>query len=61
VIEVLKSATLDGGVHLVQTIIAGQAGLTIDELRTQYSGWAISVEPENSPGLTFLARKAATS
>ena len=61
VIEVLKSATLDGGVHLVQTIIAGQAGLTIDELRTQYSGWAISVESENSPGLTFLARKAATS
>jgi hypothetical protein len=61
VIEVLKSATLDGGVHLVETIIAGQAGITIEELRAQYRGWSISVEPENSPALTFLARKAAAS
>jgi hypothetical protein len=36
VIEVLKSATLDGGVHLVETIVAGQTALTIDELRAQY-------------------------
>jgi hypothetical protein len=55
VIEVLKSATLDGGVHLVETIAAGQAALSIDELRAQYSGWTISVERDES---TFLARKS---
>ena len=47
VIEILKRATLDGGVHLVETIVAGHAALSIDELRAQYRGWSISVEPEN--------------
>jgi hypothetical protein len=61
VIEVLKSATLDGGVHLVETIVAGQTTLTIEELRTQYRGWSISVEREDSSAPTFLARKSATS
>jgi hypothetical protein len=59
VIEVLQSATLDGGVHLVETIVAGQAGVTIDELRSQYRGWSISVEREDTPSPTFFARKAA--
>jgi hypothetical protein len=40
VIEVLKSATLDGGVHLVETIVAGQTALSIEELRSQYRGWS---------------------
>ena len=61
VIEVLKGATLDGGVHLVETIVAGQATLSIDELRMQYRGWSISVEPADATGATFLARKAATA
>ena len=58
VIEVLQSATLDGGVHLVETIVAGQTALTIDELRAQYRGWSISVEREDTPSPTFFARKA---
>jgi hypothetical protein len=57
VIEVLKGATLDGGVHLVDMIIAGHATLSLDELRSQYRGWAISVERADA-GATFLARKA---
>lgn len=61
VIEVLKSATLDGGVHLVETIVAGQTALTIDELRKQYRGWSISVEREDTTTPTFLARKAVAS
>jgi hypothetical protein len=61
VIELLKSATLDGGVHLVETIVAGQASLSMDELRTQYHGWTISVEPAGSIGTTFLARKTASA
>ena len=61
VIEVLKSATLDGGVHLVETIVACQTALTIEELRSQYQGWSISVEREDSSAPTFLARKSATS
>ena len=60
VIGVLQSATLDGGVHLVETIVAGQTGITIDELRARYRGWAISVEREDSATPTFLARKAAS-
>jgi hypothetical protein len=59
-IATLQSATLDGGVHLVQTIVAGQnAGPTLDELRSRYAGWAISVESEAATGPTFLARKQA--
>jgi hypothetical protein len=59
-IATLQSATLDGGVHLVQTIVAGQsAGPTLDELRSRYVGWAISVESETATGPTFLARKQA--
>jgi len=61
VIEILKRATLDGGVHLVETIVAGHAALSIDELRSQYLGWSISVEPGSLATTTFLARKAATA
>lgn len=61
VIDVLQSATLDGGVHLVETIVAGQTALTIEELRSRYRGWSISVERENTPAATFLARKAMAS
>jgi hypothetical protein len=61
VIAVLQSATLDGGVHLVETIAAGQAALSIEELRTQYRGWSISVEREGTLAPTFLARKGPAS
>jgi hypothetical protein len=56
-IAALQSATLDGGVHLVQTIVAGRAALTVEELRGHYAGWTISVEPERAGVPTFLARK----
>ena len=61
VIAVLQSATLDGGVHLVETIAAGQNGLTIDELRARYRGWSISVERDDTLAPTFLARKGVAS
>ncbi len=55
VIAVLQSATTDGGVHLVETIIAGSAA--IEELRATYRGWAISVEAGSGDAQVFLARK----
>jgi hypothetical protein len=59
VIEILKSATLDGGVHLVQTIVAGQSLINVDELRARYRGWDVSVVRDESAMTvrTFLARK----
>ena len=45
VIEVLQSATADGGVHLVQTIAAGKrTPVSLDELRRRYRGWDVTVE-----------------
>ncbi len=56
VIQVLQSATTDGGVHLVQTIVAGKrAGVSLDELRRRYRGWDVTVE-EGAPN-SFMARK----
>jgi hypothetical protein len=59
VIAVLQSATADGGVHLVETIVAGQVALTEDELRAHYRGWQISVVDEPGAAKTFVARKGA--
>jgi hypothetical protein len=61
VIEVLKSATADGGVHLVETLAAatGAEELALEELESRYSGWKVSIERNVGPGGTFLARKAA--
>jgi hypothetical protein len=57
VIQVLQSATADGGVHLVQTIAAGKrTPVSLDELRRRYQGWDVTVEA-GAPN-TFLARKA---
>lgn len=56
VIQVLQSATADGGVHLVQTIAAGKrTPVSLDELRRRYRGWDVTVEA-GAPN-TFLARK----
>ena len=57
VIEVLQSATRDGGVHLVETIAAGAPA--IDELRARYAGWSISIEVDREQTQLFLARKTA--
>jgi hypothetical protein len=57
VIQVLQSATADGGVHLVQTIAAGKrTPVSIEELRRRYRGWDVTVD-EGAPN-SFLARKA---
>jgi hypothetical protein len=60
VIRVLQSATEHGGVHLVETIVAGQAVMTLEELATRYAGWEISVERGVEAAGTFLARKGAS-
>lgn len=60
VIEVLQGATLDGGVHLVQTIVAGQNALSLDQLRERYHGWDITVSPDEASSGTFMARKHLT-
>lgn len=56
VIQVLQSATTDGGMHLVQTIAAGKrTPVSLEELRRRYRGWDVTVD-ENDPN-SFLARK----
>ena len=57
-IEVLQSVTSDGGVHLVETIVAGSSMMDEDELRRQYDGWSISIVPDKGASKTFVARKA---
>ena len=62
VIEILQTATMDGGVHLVQTVsAAGKANgaISVEELRTRYRGWTVSVEHADGRSRTFLARKGA--
>mgnify|MGYP003705299801 FL=1 len=56
-IALLQSATTDGGVHLVETIIAGQEAISEAELRRSYSGWDISFHREPGVARTFLAKK----
>ncbi len=58
VIAILQSATEDGGVHLVETIVAGRSGMSLAELRKSYKGWDVSVLEDGTSGKAFLARKA---
>lgn len=60
VIRVLQSATLDGGVHLVQTITASgrnDGNVSLEELRSRYKGWEVTVERTDGRARTFFARK----
>ena len=57
VIEVLQSATRDGGVHLVDTIIAGRNEPSLSELKKSYKGWTISVLDDGTTSRSFVARK----
>lgn len=57
VFDLLKSATLDGGVHLVQTLAAGT--LTEEELRNRYEDWDVSIVQDQGANQTFMARKHA--
>ncbi|HKY99266.1 MAG TPA: hypothetical protein VJL35_15540 [Gemmatimonadaceae bacterium] len=58
VIEVLQSATRDGGVHLVDTIIASRTEPSLSELKKSYKGWTISVLDDGTSSRSFVARKA---
>jgi hypothetical protein len=59
-IAALQGATIDGGVHLVQTLVAGgKRSVTLDELRRTYAGWDITVERSDGKPPAFLARKGA--
>ena len=58
----LQSATMDGGVHLVQTIPpAGKSNgaVSLEELRSRYRGWKVTVERADGRAKTLLARKGA--
>ncbi len=58
VIEILQGATLDGGVHLVETLVAGENAVSLDELRSSYRGWHVSVDNSDSGSPSaFIARK----
>lgn len=57
VIELLKGATTGGGVHLVNPLVVGQIAVTLDELRSRYEGWDVSVERERNSAPSFLAKK----
>jgi len=60
VIQVLQSATADGGVHLVQTIAAGKrTAVSLEELRRRYRDWDVTVD-EAAPN-SFLARKSGAA
>jgi hypothetical protein len=62
VIQVLQSATMDGGIHLVQTIVSSNkanGAVSLEELRTRYRGWTVTVERADGRSKTFLARKGA--
>jgi hypothetical protein len=59
VIDVLQTATVDGGVHLVETIAAGTDGQVLEDLTRRYRGWTISVDRGVGRPETFLARKQA--
>ena len=56
VIDMLKKSTLEGGVHLVDTL-SGDSDVTMEELRARYRGWDVSVVRDGSENRTFLARK----
>jgi hypothetical protein len=62
VIQVLQSATMDGGIHLVQTIVSSNkanGAVSLEELRSRYRGWTVTVERADGRSKTFLARKGA--
>lgn len=61
VIEVLQSATADGGVHLVETLAAATDPSPFDDLTSRYRGWQISIERHLGASATFMARKAAVA
>jgi hypothetical protein len=58
VIDALQDATRRGGVHLVEAVGGNGTGLTVDDLRSRYRGWEISVRRDAPASEAFFARKA---
>jgi hypothetical protein len=62
VIALLQGATADGGVHLVETVAPSSkstGAISLEELRSRYEGWSVTVERADGKSKTFLARKGA--
>lgn len=61
VIEALQLATMAGGIHLLQTTGSGKTSgaVSVEELRSRYRGWTITIERADGRGRTFVARKGA--
>ncbi|MEO5568476.1 MAG: hypothetical protein ABIR92_08290 [Gemmatimonadaceae bacterium] len=57
VMDALRGATVDGGVHLVQALVARRDDLA--ELRASYVGWTIEVDRSTSKPNAFLSTKKA--
>ena len=57
VISGLQQATADGGVHLVETLAAERPYISLDELKSRYRGWSISIEGYSGSPNTFFAKK----
>jgi len=56
-IAMLQRATADGGIHLVEGVIAGRSKRVLDELMSSYpAGWRVSMEGEPGQG-TMVAWK----
>ena len=56
-IALLQSATTAGGTHMVGTSAHGMRLFPIEELRSVYLGWQVSVERGGTSTETFLAMK----
>ena len=56
--DLLQSATVDGGVHLVQALV-GREGDSFAELRSAYQGWTVEMDRNASRPNSFLATKSA--
>jgi len=61
VIQLLQGATASGGVHLVQTVSTSKSNgaISLEELRSRYEGWSVTVERADGRSKTFVARKGA--
>jgi hypothetical protein len=55
-LALLKDATADGGIHVVEGAIRGRGRTVLDELVASYSGWRVSMEGGAESG-TFVAYK----
>jgi hypothetical protein len=55
-LELLKEATADGGIHLVEGVANGRSASVLDEVVASYAGWRVSMEGDRDAG-TLVAWK----